>query len=59
MLIISVLAAAIGAGTAILYACLGEIMCERAGVLNLGIEGTMYFGAFTGFAFALWTGIAG
>ena len=30
-LVISVLAAAIAAGTAILYACLGEILCERAG----------------------------
>jgi simple sugar transport system permease protein len=58
MLIISVLAAAIGAGTAILYACLGEIMCERAGVLNLGVEGMMLMGALGGFAVAYWTGSA-
>src|SRR5437899_3300147 len=55
MLIVSVLAAAIAAGTAILYACLGEILCERAGVLNLGVEGMMLMGALGGFAAAYWT----
>ena len=34
----------------------GETVTERAGILNLGIEGTMYVGAFSGFAVALWTG---
>jgi ABC-type uncharacterized transport system permease subunit len=48
--ITSVLAAAIPAGTAILYACLGETLCERAGVLNLGVEGMMLMGALAGFA---------
>jgi ABC-type uncharacterized transport system permease subunit len=48
--ITAVLAAAIPAGTAILYACLGEILCERAGVLNLGVEGMMLMGALAGFA---------
>ena len=38
--IVSVLAAAVAAGTAILFACLGELITERAGVLNLGIEGS-------------------
>jgi general nucleoside transport system permease protein len=51
----SVLAAAIPAGTAILYACLGELLCERAGVLNLGVEGMMLMGALGGFAVAYWT----
>ena len=55
-LIISVCAAAIGAGTAILYACLGEILCERAGVLNLGVEGMMLMGALGGFAVTYGTG---
>jgi len=55
MLIISVLAAAISAGTAILFACLGEVMCERAGVLNLGVEGMMLMGALAGFAVVYWT----
>jgi simple sugar transport system permease protein len=54
----SVLAAAIPAGTAILYACLGELLCERAGVLNLGVEGMMLMGALGGFAVSQWTGDA-
>jgi simple sugar transport system permease protein len=36
----------------------GEIITERAGILNLGIEGTMYAGAFGGFAVAHLTGSA-
>ncbi len=54
-LLISVLAAAIASGTAILYACLGELLCERAGVLNLGVEGMMLMGALGGFAMTYWT----
>lgn len=52
--ITSVLAAAIPAGTAILYACLGEVLCERSGILNLGVEGMMLMGAMTGVGFCLW-----
>ncbi len=55
MLLISILAAAIASGTAILFACLGEILCERAGVLNLGVEGMMLMGALGGFAVTYWT----
>ena len=55
-LVITVLAAAISAGTAILFACLGEILCERAGVLNLGVEGMMLMGALGGFAATFATG---
>ena len=51
----SVLAAAIPAGTAILFACLGELLSERAGVLNLGVEGMMLMGALGGFAASQWT----
>lgn len=51
----SVLAAAVPAGTAILYACLGELLAERAGVLNLGVEGMMLMGALSGFAVCYWT----
>lgn len=58
MLLITVLAAAIAAGTAILYACLGEILAERAGVLNLGVEGMMLLGALGGFGVTYWTGNA-
>lgn len=51
----AVLAAAVPAGTAILYACLGELLAERAGVLNLGVEGMMLMGALAGFATCYWT----
>jgi simple sugar transport system permease protein len=39
-----------------MFGTLGELFCERAGVLNLGIEGTMLFGAFLGFTVAAQTG---
>ena len=43
-------------GTPLLLATLGEIYAERAGVLNLGVEGMMIVGAFSGFAVASGTG---
>jgi len=46
-------AAAVTAGTPILYAALGEILSERVGVLNLGVEGMMLVGAVTGFMAAV------
>jgi len=52
----SLLASSIRAGTPLLYATLGEIITERSGVLNLGLEGIMITGAFTGFAISLATG---
>lgn len=54
--IISVLAAAVATGTALLYACLGELITERAGVLNLGIEGIMLMGALSGAGICIATG---
>ena len=42
--------------TPIIFAALGEILTERAGVLNLGIEGIMLMGAMTGFLFAFSSG---
>lgn len=48
-LIIPVLAASVQAGTPILYATLGAIINERAGVLNMGVEGLMSLGAFIAF----------
>ena len=56
--VVAVLSAAIPAGTAILYACLGELITERAGILNLGVEGMMLMGALAGVAFTIWTGTA-
>lgn len=47
------------AATPILWAALGEMVTERAGVLNLGVEGLMITGALAGFAAAHVTGSAG
>ncbi|MDX6424617.1 MAG: ral nucleoside transport system permease protein [Gaiellaceae bacterium] len=44
-----VLASAVTYGTPLLYAALGELLTERAGVLNLGVEGMMLIGAVMGF----------
>ena len=41
-------AAAVRIASPLIFATLGELICERAGVLNLGIEGIMVIGAFTG-----------
>lgn len=51
-MLISVLSAAVRAGTPLLYATIGEILVERSGVLNLGLEGLMLIGAFSGFVVA-------
>jgi general nucleoside transport system permease protein len=44
-----VLASAVLYGTPLLYAALGELLAERSGVLNLGVEGMMLVGAVMGF----------
>ena len=44
-----ILAAGVASGTVLLFAAVGEIFAERAGVLNLGVEGMMLFGAVAGF----------
>ncbi len=48
-LLVIVLAQAVQYGTPLLYAALGELLAERSGVLNLGVEGMMLFGAATGY----------
>jgi general nucleoside transport system permease protein len=53
-----VLAAALAAATPVLFAAVGELLSERAGVLNLGLEGLMLVGAVTGFAVTVATGSA-
>lgn len=59
--IVNLIGATLRVATPILLAAIGETYSERAGVLNLGIEGTMLFGAFIGFFVAdqsssLWLG---
>ena len=51
-IVVSVIAAA----TPLLFAALGELITEKAGVLNLGVEGMMLAGAVTAFAVAAGTG---
>lgn len=48
-ILISILSSTIIVGTSILYATVGEIFAERAGVMNLGLEGIMLMGAVTGY----------
>ena len=55
-IIIPILAAAIRSGTPVLYAVFGEIMAERSGVMNLGLEGVMLVGAYAGFTVTRSTG---
>ena len=47
--LVVVLASAVVYGTPLLYAALGELLAERSGVLNLGVEGMMLTGAVMGF----------
>lgn len=54
--------ATIRIATPLIFGTLGELLCERAGVLNLGIEGIMTIGALVGWAAVyqgadLWTGV--
>jgi simple sugar transport system permease protein len=52
----AVLLTIITAATPLMIAALGELITERSGVLNLGVEGMMIMGAIAGFAFAQMTG---
>lgn len=47
--IISFVYAAVLAGTPLLFGTLGEVLTEKSGNLNLGVEGMMYLGAIAGF----------
>jgi simple sugar transport system permease protein len=48
-LLVVVLASGVAYGTPLLFAALGELLTERSGVLNLGVEGMMLVGAVMGF----------
>jgi ABC-type uncharacterized transport system permease subunit len=52
------LSGSILAGTPLLYATLGEVIGERAGIVNLGLEGVMLMGAAVGFSTTVKTGNA-
>jgi simple sugar transport system permease protein len=52
----AIVGAAVRIATPLLLAALGEAISERAGVLNVGVEGIMALGALTGFLFAYWSG---
>ncbi|EKF43714.1 ribose ABC transporter permease [Nitratireductor indicus C115] len=52
----SVLITIATAATPLLIAAIGELVVERSGVLNLGVEGMMVMGAVTGFGVAVTTG---
>ncbi|NLV22422.1 MAG: ABC transporter permease [Syntrophomonadaceae bacterium] len=54
--IVALLAATVVAGTAILFAAVGELLAERSGIMNLGVEGMMLVGAVMGFIFTVLTG---
>ncbi|HSJ56731.1 MAG TPA: ABC transporter permease [Anaerolineae bacterium] len=55
-LLISILTVTIQAGTSLVFASIGEIFTERAGILNLGLEGVMIMGAVMAFAASYHTG---
>lgn len=62
LFLVGLIAATLRVATPLIYGTLGELFAERSGVLNLGIEGTMFLGAFVGFAVAfhtesLWLGV--
>lgn len=50
--ITAILAGTIAAATPLIFAGLGELVAERTGVINLGVEGMMLVGAIAGFTFA-------
>jgi simple sugar transport system permease protein len=54
--LIIILQAGVATGTVLLFATIGEIFAERAGVLNLGVEGMMLIGAMSAFSTTIATG---
>jgi len=54
--LIAIVTGTVVAATPLIYAALGELMAERAGVLNLGVEGMMLVGALAAFAVGVISG---
>jgi len=54
--VVGILLATLGAGTPLVFAALGELITEKSGVLNLGVEGMMLVGAVCGFVAAAESG---
>jgi general nucleoside transport system permease protein len=57
-LLSDILIGVIAAATPLVFAAIGELVVEKAGVLNLGVEGMMIMGAVAGFAASVATGSA-
>jgi general nucleoside transport system permease protein len=57
-LIVDILIGVMAAATPLVFAAIGELIAEKAGVLNLGVEGMMITGAIAAFAASVATGSA-
>ena len=62
MHLIDILQAGVASGTVLLFATLGELLAERSGVMNLGVEGMMLIGAMSAYSIAVqlnnpWLGV--
>ncbi|MBD3885606.1 ABC transporter permease [Phormidium tenue FACHB-886] len=55
-ILVSILSGTVRAATPLILAGLGELVAEKSGVLNLGVEGMMLMGAVTGFIVAITSG---
>ncbi len=55
--LVPILAGTMAAATPLVFAGLGELVVERTGVINLGVEGMMLIGAIAGFAFCAETNL--
>jgi general nucleoside transport system permease protein len=58
MFLEDVLAGTVRSSASVLYATQGEVIAERSGVVNLGVEGSMLTGALAGYAVTVETGVA-
>ncbi|HEY9574816.1 MAG TPA: ABC transporter permease [Lachnospiraceae bacterium] len=56
-IVLNLFVAAVIAGTPLLFGALGEILTEKSGNINLGVEGMMYMGAVSGLASAYFYGL--